>query len=1382
MRNLASIAACLVALSVTGTQAQSTLRITEVMSSSGTGGTPDWFELSNLGTNSVDIAGWKMDDNSFGFALSVALNGISNIAAGESVVFFEDSTTNNIASFKSFWGGLTNRQIGTYTGSGVGLSSAGDGVAVFNSSGSEIHRVTFGAATTGTSFYWVYDSSGNLLSATNGVLSAAGTDGAFTSKTNSTYNVTNTASPGTRAAALSLAFTSSGDKFAKTGAAYSYNVTYQKRLSTDPEPTLSAVTKPAWLSLSGTTLTGTPGTNNTGPNQAVTLRLSSVIGGITNTVDQNYSINVYAAQPRIVLNEYNAVGSTSLHSSSVGDLRLGRIAGNGGDWFELVVIGTGFGSTVDMRGWKIDVSQVTAGVRLSDTITLSQNSFWASVPAGSILTFTEDNSAEGGHDTALNADNRLSTAKYSWSNIWLGDSALIASVGGDSTSGIGTSASGINISSDDTQIAVRNASGGYEFGPVGEGMWRYPEINSTSCFYLAADPAAGIYPGQVQADARYSALYFGKTPVVPSTFGSPNLTETGRQTFFGVNMPYFASRPWRFAREGMTTAASVDYRQDDGHRVTFQVRAKTGGSIPSWLSVNGTSSYADISLSPQQGDSASYELELVLTDTANGVQTVEPYNVVVLPASSEVILNEYNAVSSANRLNSGVIPNPANGDGEDTFFGSVDGNGGNWFELVVVGNGTAGTVDMRGWKIEIEGGAGDAFVPQDTLVLSQDSYWAAIPTGTILTFTEKTTAEGGLDTWINKANRLGQAGGSTPGAGGYAWSNINVYDDVYLDQSASVIGDAIGVGGNNTQFRILKPRSGAPGVYDIVAGPSGEGIQPLSGINSTEVLELEADPAPSISPYLDEAAAQDPLNYIYDDGNGSTFGAPNLLIGGTLAQNFSAYQTANSSPVFTNQPAKFAVEGQVYTWTAATADAESSAVTVTKVSGPAWLSVSGKTLSGTPPQGSAGFYDVALAASDGTASTPLQFRLTVFNDNPAVILNEYNAVDNSGATQAYLNGGTALANGDGSTPGAVDTRFGRAPGNGGDWVEFVVTGNGASGVTDLRGWTIEIDEGATHGFAAKIKIKLSNASFWSAVPNGTILTFTEKTSAQGGMDTILNGADNSTTSGWRWSNVWIGDPTLIAWTDLFTNGYAVNGGVVDGINIDDSDTQFRVLNASGNAVFGPAGEGIAPPSGIGPEDVFELEGHPAPGVLPTDRSDDTTVPPKNGYDNSTKGSTFGAPNEWHIGSGGSLTVQNFSAYAAVAGPYDATFDSWCTAAGQPGLSMTSDMDRNGLVALLEYALGAATPGAVPSALLPSIAMTNIGGTNQLVLVYLSRTNGAVLTPETAASLQGVWVTNGVSNTVTGTISTNGTILQQRRASVPMSGTSRFLRIRTSSSP
>ncbi len=1193
------------------------LRITEVMSSSGTGGTADWFELSNVGDAAADITGYKMDDNSFAIGSAVALNGVTSIAAGESVIFAE-STTDYLAFFNTFWGKSLTK-VGYYSGSGTSLGSGGDGVAVFDSSGTEVNRVSFGAATTGTSFYWIYDATGALISTATGTLSSAGSLGAATTS----GSPTNTGSPGTKATALALAFTSSAGKFATVSSPYSYQVTYGKRLSTDPEPVLSVVTKPSWLSLSAATytLSGTPSASDIAVAQTVTLRLTTA--GQT-AVDQTYLLTTFASQPSVVLNEYNGVSSTKFLTGGAADARLGRIEGNGNNWFELVVTGSGvLGSTVDMRGWKIQISDVGTGPRLADTLTLSQSTFWQSVPAGTILTFTEDNTLAGGLDTVLNAENHLSTAGWAWSNIWVGDSSLISSavyVNGTSLSTIGN---------DDSQVTILNSANGIIFGPCGEGLVKIPSVNSTSVYALQVDPSSGVVPS--------SATFAG---FASSTFGRPNKIADGTiQSFFGKYPPYFVSMPGSLVKTGTALSSNFDFRQGEDHGLTVTVRAKGGGVLPSWISITDAFDMGATMAVSAQASTGTYAFELVLRDSVTGAETVENYNLVVLPSSSEVIVNEVNCVSSSNQINGGLV-DAVSKDGSDTFFGTVNGNGGGWLELVVVGNGAAGsTVDMRGWKIEIDDAAGAVFAADDMIVLSQDSYWAAVPAGTIVTFTDQTTAQGGLDTWINKVNKRGVAGGTALGAGGYSWSNILVFDSNYVNQAASVIGGGLGISSSSAQIRILKADN------SVVAGPAGEGVAPLSGVSSTEILELEVDPSPSVSPadtYVNSATDTVP---VYGDGSGSTFGEPNRRAGGTEAQNFSAFGVANSAPTFANQPTKYAVEGVAYSWTATTADAEGSSVTMTKVSGPSWLSVSAKTLSGMPPQGSAGFYDVELSATDGASTTPLKFRLTVFNENPAIILNEYNAVDNSGTTMTFLNGGTQAVDSAGGT--ASDVYFGRVAGNGADWVEFVVTGNGSAGTTDLRGYTIEIDEGASSGyFAAKVKIKLSTASFWAAVPNGTILTFTESKTAEGGMDTNLLAADNSATTGQRWANVWVGDLALIDYTDLATNGYSLTAGVVSGINIDDTETQFRVLNSAGYPMFGPAGEGIAPISKISNTDVLELEGNPTASVLPTDRSDDTVTPPKNGYDNSSKDSTFGAPNQWHFGSGGVLTTQDFTPYKA----------------------------------------------------------------------------------------------------------------------------------------
>lgn len=185
--------------------ASANIRITEAMSSSNGGGTPtvDWIEVTNFGSTAVSLAGWKMDDNSFNFAASVALSGISSIAAGESVVFIESAAGAAVGSFRTFWGGLSGVQVGYYSGSGVGLSSGGDGAAIFNSSGTIVSQVTFGAATSGSSFFYGYDASGSINSLYNGVVSTVGTiDSQVTTSRNGDTASIGTAIPAPGAIAL----------------------------------------------------------------------------------------------------------------------------------------------------------------------------------------------------------------------------------------------------------------------------------------------------------------------------------------------------------------------------------------------------------------------------------------------------------------------------------------------------------------------------------------------------------------------------------------------------------------------------------------------------------------------------------------------------------------------------------------------------------------------------------------------------------------------------------------------------------------------------------------------------------------------------------------------------------------------------------------------------------------------------------------------------------------------------------------------------------------------------------------------------------------------------------------------------------------------------
>jgi Lamin Tail Domain len=1352
------------------TNAAGILRITEAMSN---GDIADWFEVTNFGDTAVNITGYKMDDNSYGVpsTAQIALNGITSIAPGESVVFVEGGATTYttiVATFKTNWALGSQTQVGYYMGSGVGLSSGGDGVTLFDALGNEISgaanssysagliRVSFGAASTSYSFRWSYTPAGEF-SGSMETSSFGDIQGAFTSANGCT------GSPGRIVRSAALQFTSQPPAYAKVGSALSYTFTYQ---TSNPSEVagVTAPIKPSWLTLgggmSGSQIFGTPTISDVGPNNLVTLRLVGtnkvVTNNITNNVptkvDQTFAVTVFPSSSPVIVNEYNAVSSgnvldTSKQSGRPGtDSRLGVVAGNGGNWLELAVVGNGVaGSTVDMRGWRIEISDNgSIGTRVTDTLVLSQTSYWAAVPVGTILTFTENNAVAGGFDTALNADDHRATGGWVWSNVWMGDTTLISNR---------TWADGVSISTlgqDQTQITLKNASGTILQGPCGEGISPAGDglVTSKKVFALQGNPAPGVVP--------YDPAYVDS---MQSTFGKPNLIvnkTTGRaigiQSFSGKVEPIFTVLPGTTAIVGQLYGGSdifqnnIELYSANFDDMQFSVRKKGGAPLPAWLTYQQDYEFVNLAGTPGAGDVGILELELVAKIASTGAETVQPLTIQVLSAISPVLLNEYNAVISGSTIGDGL--------GADSFFGNLaDANGGPWFELVVVGDGTGNTIDMRGWSIDIDDSAGLPFTTDETLVLSEDSYWAAIPVGTILTFTELTSVQGGLDTWINKTSRLGQS--SLP----YLWSNIHIGDPYYINQTTSTTGGKLAISSSNTQFRIRK-KDGT-----VVAGPCGEGLKTLPGVSSTEVFRLTSEPSSIVNP----------LDAGYVDGTQSTFGSPNLN------QTFAAFQISNSAPTIVNQPTKYAVEGQVYTWTATTADAEGNSVTLAKVSGPSWLSVSGKTLSGTAPQGSAGFYDIELSANDGSITTPLKFRLTVFNDNPSMILNEYNAVDNSGATLTYLNGGTQALDSAGGT--ASDVHFGRVAGNGGDWVEFVVTGNGSAGTTDLRGYTIEIDEGASSGyFAAKVKIKLSQDAFWAAVPNGTILTFTESNTSQGGMDTNLTAANNSTTTGSRWANVWIGDSNLITYTDLLTNGYSITTGVVSGISIDDTETQFRILNSSGYPVFGPCGEGIAPLNKISNTDVLELEGNPTASVLPTDRSDDTVTPPKNGYDNSTKDSTFGAPNQWHYGSGGDLTTQDFTPYKSSSSSSGTSFSSWASAAGQGSLSMTSDTDGNGYAALLDFVFGASTPGSLAPAYKPTSSVVTSGSTKKLVLAYYQRqgTTGVTVQPQTNTGLTGTWVAVPAQDIVAvgSPISLGSYTVQKYEASVLIDSTikQRFIRL------
>ncbi len=177
------------------------LAITEVAPWS-SGNSPlaaDWFEVTNLGTSAVSLAGWTMDDNSSSFAVSVPLNGVPSLNPGQSAIFIETTNSSGLAaaaqSFVNLWFGGTapaGLQIGSYSGSGVGLSTAGDAVNLFDNGGTLQAAVSFGTSPSGTPLP-TFDNSAGLDNAVLSSLSVVGQNGAFVAA----QDVNEVGSPGT---------------------------------------------------------------------------------------------------------------------------------------------------------------------------------------------------------------------------------------------------------------------------------------------------------------------------------------------------------------------------------------------------------------------------------------------------------------------------------------------------------------------------------------------------------------------------------------------------------------------------------------------------------------------------------------------------------------------------------------------------------------------------------------------------------------------------------------------------------------------------------------------------------------------------------------------------------------------------------------------------------------------------------------------------------------------------------------------------------------------------------------------------------------------------------------------------------------------------------
>lgn len=216
-----------------------------------------------------------------------------------------------------------------------------------------------------------------------------------------------------------------------------------------------------------------------------------------------------------------------------------------------------------------------------------------------------------------------------------------------------------------------------------------------------------------------------------------------------------------------------------------------------------------------------------------------------------------------------------------------------------------------------------------------------------------------------------------------------------------------------------------------------------------------------------------------------------------------------------------------------------------------------------------------------------------------LILNEYNAVDST----------NLLGN------NASDPFWGQRPGNGDDWFELVV-------ITDhlnMQGWEfIVVNEVGSPTLQESFSIQLTNHLLWSDLRSGTIVTISEELRD--------NVGDYNPAVGKWWLNIQAvggGDNTYAIVTCIAP---ACAPGMANW-KVSNNNTQVTIRNHLDQVVFGPAGEGVTPASGVGGTEVLKLEANPTAATTPNSPYADGNS------------STFGHPNAWNSGA----SLQDFSA-------------------------------------------------------------------------------------------------------------------------------------------
>ncbi len=257
----------------------------------------------------------------------------------------------------------------------------------------------------------------------------------------------------------------------------------------------------------------------------------SVLGLVLSVLGVVLWIAPPATGAPLILNEFNAVSSSGFLNGGTAstdgdgnsvdppaDTYFGRIAGNGGDWVELVVVA----DHLDIRGWMLDICE---GVVCDDQLVFAIDPVWSDLRAGTVITVAEDEPT----DLSFNPGG----GDY-WMNVR-------AHNGG---SGTYITASNFPVSNNDWNLTIRDDTGALIFGPLGEHVPvtadcspPQDDVNSGEIFRLEQAPTALI-------DPCFLSLNDWEDGVL-STFGEENQWNGGTASQSFANLQALAPYPDR---------------------------------------------------------------------------------------------------------------------------------------------------------------------------------------------------------------------------------------------------------------------------------------------------------------------------------------------------------------------------------------------------------------------------------------------------------------------------------------------------------------------------------------------------------------------------------------------------------------------------------------------------------------------------------------------------------------------------------------------------------------------------------------------------------------------------------------------------------------------